>query len=327
MRTVRRTNILSKKLKAMRARVRSDNGYMSFGMLYFGASTTGRFSGADGVNMQNLPSSAMFGVNFRDLIEAPPGYVFVNVDSSQIEPRCLGWLTNNTVLLDSIRGGAAIYEAHARASMGWKGGALKSEDPDLYKLAKARVLALGYGAGAEKFIAMANTMCGLVVTPREAEHIVADFRKTSPEICGKGGIWDSLESGMVRSARLKETFEVELPTGRMMRYFRPSNMGGLSAETAFQGGMTRRRWWGGSLTENITQATAREVFVDKILDVEDAGYPVLFHVHDELTALVEEDKADEALRDILQIMCATPDFMPGLPLGAEGGIFKTYPGK
>ena len=172
---------------------------------------------------------------------------------------------------------------------------------------------------------MAKNMCGLELTPLEAERAVEDFRVSSPEICGRKGIWHSLESGMVQSARRKEDYLVEMPSGRVLRYFRPSNMGGLSAETAFKGGMTRRRWWGGSLTENLTQATARDVFANMVLRVEEAGYPVLFHVHDELTALVAEHEAEEALKTILHIMRTPPDFMPDLPLDAEGGIFDSYP--
>ena len=325
MRTVRRTNTLLKKLMAMRNRLRTDNGNMNFGMLYFGATTTGRFSGSDGVNVQNLPGSLMFGVNVREMFRAPPGFKFVNADLSQIEPRCLAWLTGNTTMLSALRSGIAIYEAHARASMGWTGGKLKNEDKELYALAKARVLALGYGAGAEKFQIMAKNMCGLELTPREAERAVGDFRVSSPEICGHGGIWQSLEKGMIQSARRKEDYSVELPSGRILRYFRPSNMSGLSAETAFKGGMTRRKWWGGSLTENLTQATARDVSANMVLRVEEAGYPVLFHVHDELTALVAEHEAEEALKTILHIMRTPPDFMPDLPLDAEGGIFDSYP--
>jgi DNA polymerase len=62
-----------------------------------------------------------------------------------------------------------------------------------------------------------------------------------------------------------------------------------------------------------------------LVKVEEAGYPVLFHVHDELTALVTESEAEEALKTILQIMRTPPDFMPDLPLDAEGGIFDSYP--
>jgi hypothetical protein len=71
------------------------------------------------------------------------GCVFVICDLSQIEPRCLAYLSGNWALLERIAGGESIYEAHARATMRWTGGPLKKENPDLYALAKARCIAEG----------------------------------------------------------------------------------------------------------------------------------------------------------------------------------------
>jgi DNA polymerase len=131
---------------------------------------------------------------------------------------------------------------------------------------------------------------------------------------------------MERSARAKENYMIELPSGRKLRYFRPSVVAGLTAETNNGRGITRRKWWGGSLAENLTQATARDVFSTAILRIEEElGLPVLFHVHDEITCLVKEEDAESALKDVLRIMCTPPDFMPDLPLNAEGHIVDSYP--
>ena len=326
MREYRRTNTLLERLKAMRARVTPTRD-MNYGLLYFGASVTGRWSGADGVNVQNLPSKPMFGVDFRSLLKAPPGYVFINADLSQIEPRCLAWLVGNEELLQKLRDGMAIYEAHARTSMGWTGGKLKNEDSHLYALAKARVLSLGYGAAAGKFVVMAANY-GITLTHEEAESVVGAFRASEPLICGRNGIWNDLQKGMTAAAAKREDYHVELPSGRLLRYMRPSRLGGLSAETVSGRGIVRKKWWGGSLTENLTQAAARDVFASFIPVIEyELGLPILFHVHDELTCLVKEDKAEDALRDLLQVMRTPPSFMPGLPLDAEGKIVTTYPNK
>jgi hypothetical protein len=327
MRTFRRTNTLLEKLRSMRARVKAGTTDMSFDLLYFGAVTTGRWSGSGGVNMQNLPAKPMFGVDFRSLIKAPPGHKFLNVDLSQIEPRCLAWLVGDEAMLEGIRAGMAIYEVHARNTMGWKGGKLKNEDPSKYALAKARVLSLGYGAGAEKFVGMAATY-GVKLDLSEAADVVQGFRTASPLVCGRDGLWNQLQRGMERSAREKTTYIVELPSGRKLRYFRPSMTGGLTAETnSGRNGLLRRKWWGGSLVENLVQATARDVFAPKLLEIESLGLPVLFHVHDELTCLVKEEYAEEGLREILRILRKEPEFMPGLPLDAEGHVVDTYPNK
>lgn len=248
MRTFRRSNTLLERLKAMKARVKPD-GNMNFGLLYFGATTTGRWSGAEGVNVQNLPAKPMFGVNFRGLLKAPPGYKFINADLSQIEPRCLAWIVQDEAMLTGLRAGMAIYEVHARATMGWTGGKLKDADKDKYALAKARVLSLGYGAGAEKFILMAANY-GVTLNFEEADSVVKGFRAASPLVCGRNGLWNQLQVGMERSARSKENYMIELPSGRKLRYFRPSVVAGLTAETNNGRGITRRKWWGGSLTEN-----------------------------------------------------------------------------
>lgn len=151
-------------LETIKLRLRPD-GTMPFSLLYFGAHT-GRWAGGGGLNMQNLNKDPLFvgydatlpgGFLIRDLFIAREGKKFIIADLSQIEPRCLNWIIGNEPLLERIRNGEAIYEAHARLSMGWTGGKLKKENPKLYALAKAQVLALGYGAGWEKFITMALT--------------------------------------------------------------------------------------------------------------------------------------------------------------------------
>lgn len=181
MRTWRRCNALLKKLETMHVRTRPD-GRMSFELLYAGTHTL-RDAGSGKWNCQNLHKGELFGVNVRELIEAPPGRTFVISDLSQIEPRTAAVLAGDTAFLDLLATGMHPYEAHARASMGWTGGELKSENPTIYGLAKARVLALGYGAGWHKFITMARdkvspaeyqTIFGAPVTPDQV-HRFRDY--------------------------------------------------------------------------------------------------------------------------------------------------------
>lgn len=153
LKDLRRAKKMLATLETIKLRLRPDDT-MPFSLLYFGAHT-GRWAGTGGLNMQNLNKDSLFGFTIRDLFIARPGKKFVIADLSQIEPRCLNWVIGNEPLLERIRAGEPIYEAHARLAMGWTGGRLKKENPKLYALAKAQVLALGYGAGWEKFITMA----------------------------------------------------------------------------------------------------------------------------------------------------------------------------
>ncbi len=160
-----------------RVKDRLIDGVMPYGLKYFGADATGRWSGDAGFNTQNMPRNETFGVDIRSFFVPREGKKFVIADLSQIEPRCLAALTGDWDFLDQLASGMSPYEAHARNTMGWTGGLLKKENPKLYTLAKARVLSLGYGASWQSFIRSA-AMYGaseILRTPVEPDQ-VSDFR-------------------------------------------------------------------------------------------------------------------------------------------------------
>jgi DNA polymerase I-like protein with 3'-5' exonuclease and polymerase domains len=82
----------------------SGRGTMPVPLKYYGAHT-GRWSGADGLNMQNLNR----GSPLRKCLTAPDGYVLVVVDSSQIEARVLAWLAGQDDLLAQFAAGEDVY--------------------------------------------------------------------------------------------------------------------------------------------------------------------------------------------------------------------------
>lgn len=311
MRTWRKSNTILKRLETMDRRV-DVNGCMTFGMKYFGAHT-GRWSGDEGVNMTNPPRDEHFGINVRKLIVAPKGFKFVIVDLAQIEPRCLAWLCGDEALLQMVRDGFPIYEVHARKTMGWNGGKLKAEDPAKYALAKARVLSLGYGAGAAKFVIMAKNYCDIDLPLAEAEMHVAQFRMSNPKITK---LWNQLDIAFKRAGLIRKgepnIFHLELPSGRVMRYLNVSLANGARAQTTMGGIM--KKAWGGLLTENLTQATAREVFVHGLSALHAAKIHVPFHLYDEYVCQVPTnfDK-----REIVERVTRCPSWIEGLPLEAE----------
>lgn len=315
MRDWRKTNTLLKKLETLRRRVRPD-GSFAFGLKYFGAHT-GRWSGESGFNVQNLPRDTAYGVDLRSCFVARPGHTFVTCDLSQIEPRVLAWLAGDKVMLDSIRNGMAIYEAHARNTMRWTGGRLKDENKKLYALAKARLLGLGYGCGPGKFILVAKILAGLDLSAEEAERTVKEFRASNPRIMA---LWKLLDNRL-RSSR-GGTLEMELPNGRTLRQYQV-----IARDNSYWTINTikgnHRKTWGGSLAENITQATARDVFGEGLLRVE-RKFPVVLHVHDEVVCEVPVADAESAKNEILSLMSQTPEWLPGCPIAAEATINPVY---
>jgi len=318
MREHRKANKHLKTTKTMLTRTRPD-GRMGYDLKYFGA-TTGRDSGSGGWNAQNLPRDVVAGVNIRSLIEAPEGKTLVVCDLSQIEARCILYLAKDQATLDVLRTGVDVYEAHARATMGYTDPQpLKDVDKALRQLAKARVLGLGFGCGAKKFQLVAKMMAGLEISEDEAERIVADYRASNPKIVT---LWRKLENklGESRGSHL----EVELPNLRRLIYRDVQGGFDSSGTVPRNGKMMRCKLYGGLLAENLTQAFARDIFMDRVVALSDKGYEVIMRVHDEVVCLVDEDKAEEARKDVETIMSTPPEWCKNLPMGAEATIMKYY---
>lgn len=315
----RKANKHLKTIQTMLSRTRP-NGRMGYDLKYFGA-TTGRDSGSGGWNAQNLPRDIVSGVDIRSMIEAPEGKMLVVCDLAQIEARCILWLAGDHATLDLLRTGVDVYEAHARATMGYTDlRPLKDVDKSMRQLAKARVLGLGFGCGAKKFQVVAKMMAGLDIEPAEAERIVADYRESNPRIVT---LWRKLQSALEKSAGA--TLNVRLPQGRELVYREiKGERGEFSGVIPRNGKMMRSKLYGGLLAENLTQAFARDIFMDRVSEIERKGYEVIMRIHDEVVCLVDEDNAAAALKDIESIMATAPAWCADLPVGAEANLTKSY---
>jgi hypothetical protein len=385
----RSINKLYKTFITVKERLR-DDGTMPFSLKYFGAHT-GRWSGDAKVNMQNMRKKPMlcneFGlletndkrsdsaidthsetgvwpewvkssIDFRALITPRPGKFLITSDLSQVEPRVLAWCAGDFEFLEIVRRGISVYQAHAEATMGWPKGVPMDKKSEQYKLAKARILALGYGAGWEKFIAMAWTLARLDITKDDPEwievpdpvtgevkkisgygstskKIVEQFRADNPRIAARydapaPGLWHQLDDAFKRS--IGSDFTLRLPSGRAMRYEKvrcdvriekDKETGKPRRKSVFTANSDGRRksFYGGKLVENLVQATARDVFAEHMLRVQDRGWTVLFHVHDELIVEVDETVTVE---DIEREMSYCPEWLSGCPLAAEAHKVERY---
>jgi DNA polymerase I-like protein with 3'-5' exonuclease and polymerase domains len=326
VRDFRKANKHTKTVEAMRKRLKPGSVWMPYDMKYFGA-LTGRDSGSGGWNAQNLPKGHVAGVDIRNLIEAPPGKAFVIADLAQIEARCICYLAGDQKSLELMAGGADVYEAHARATMGYTDPRpLKEVNNKMRQLAKARVLGLGYGCGAEKFRYVAKIMAGLDISAEEALEIVQSYRKTNPLITG---LWWKLDKAMKAAVNEKnQTFELTLPSGRTLTYREVTTSGEGRGDYRCKiprgGTMAPTKLYGGLLAENATQAFARDVFMDRCIALHEAGADIIMRVHDEVVILCEERLSENYKTDVEAILSTPPDWCPTLPLGAEALISKFY---
>lgn len=372
----RSINKLYKTFLTMKARIRAD-GTLPFGMKYFGAHT-GRWAGDSQVNMQNQrkrpvvcnehglmelddkridaglsepvpPAWMRYIIDFRSLIVPRPGKKMIVSDLSQIEPRVLAWLTGNWDFLKRVAAGDSPYVAHARASMGFTGDKM-DKNSDLYKLAKARILGLGYQCGWSKFITMAQDLAGYDVTKDDPEwieeeqpftgkikkvsgygfnskRIVQEFRDQNPKITD---LWKQLGSAFKSS--VGGDFTMTLPNGRKMRYEKvrasvriekdpetgkPKRVNVFTANTDGR----HHAFYGGKLTENLTQAVARDVFGEQVARMVKGGWDCLFTVHDE--AVMEVDQSVTA-KEVEREMSYCPEWLKGCPISAEAKEVSHY---
>jgi len=324
---VQRYRSVNRALKVLEAiQTRTHGGRVRYGLKYFGANHTGRWSGDSGLNCQNLPRDPLEGVNIRECFVASEGHKLFIADYSQIEARVSLWLCGDHGQLELVRNGMCVYEAHARKTMGYDlpiplKQAAKDDKSyyDLRQYAKARTLGLGFGLGASRFQSYAKTIAGLDLTAEESEQTVAQFRSSNPKVVG---MWNNLGRGLsVASREASRTFELELPSGRTIHYWDVvQTRDGMFARR--ERGGERVKMFGGKLFENLVQATAREVFALAIQRIEQAGVPVIMHTHDEIICEIPEDMDGAAV--IPPLMVETPPWAAGLPIGVEHMTSKRY---
>ena len=95
----------------------------------------------------------------------------------------------------------------------------------------------------------------------------------------------------------------------------------------------RKRFHGGFVVENYTQALCRVIVSDAMHELtwkrQRAGlepYKIAQTEHDAISCVIEEERAGECLNDLMRAISTPPAWAKGLPLAAEGGIYDTMGG-
>ena len=248
------------------------------------------------------------------------------VDYSAIEARVIAWLAGEQWVLDAFRKGRDIYVETA-ARMSTPGNTLTRSQ------GKVAVLALGYNGGINSLRAM-----GGEGTDDELRFLVQAYRRQNPKIVQ---LWNRLgeafqyggSAGLLTVEARSADRLIWLPSGRAIVYhdvrlgerirFEDENGKWVTkVSDTFASPRTygvRVPTYGGRLSENVTQAVARDLLAAALVRLDKAGYPVVGHVHDEI--LVENVQDVEAVR---QIMCDSPSWAAGLPVGGEGFVCRRY---
>ena len=122
---------------------------------------------------------------------------------------------------------------------------------------------------------------------------------------------------------------VQLLSGRKLCYHQPRLLPGVTPwgkpvlKLSYMGRESyavpwcRQNTYGGKLTENIVQATARDILTFAMKGLERAGYAVVLHVHDEVVS--EVMKGTGSVEEFESIMGTLPQWCADWPIRASGG--------
>ena len=280
----------------------------------------------------NVPD--VLGQLTRTALIAKPGHTFLVADYAAIEARVIAWMAGEKWRMDVFANGGDIY--CSSASQMFKVPVEKHGiNGHLRQKGKIAELACGYGGGVAALKAFGADKMGL--TEAEMQQIVTQWRQASPTI---PKFWRDAENAATRALlHPGSTFSLpcgvkyrkdadalrgQLPSGRVLSYW------GARIENnsiCFMGqNQTTRKWektetWGGKLVENIVQAVARDCLAVALIRLDEAGYKVTFHVHDEIIAEAPEGSR---WQDMAEIMGRPLDWAPGLLLRGDGYATRFY---
>lgn len=275
----------------------------------------------------------------RTAFIAKPGYTFLVCDFSAIEARIIAWLAGEHWRLDVFRTHGKIYEASASMMFHVPVEKITKTDPRRQK-GKIAELALGYQGGVGAMKTMGGEGMGL--SEAEMQEIVAHWRKANPAIVR---LWADIENcakATITSGQLTEChglhfyksmglLMIRLPSGRSLSYPKSTigtNRFGNESITYEGLNQTTKQWgkqetYGGKLVENIVQAIARDCLAETIIRLERGGFPIVFHVHDEVIVEARTD-GSQILEEVENVFKRPIPWAEGLPLKGTGYITNYY---
>ena len=309
----------------------SKRGLLPVPVRYY-AAHTGRWGGADKINLQNLPSRGPNGKKLKKSMIAPDGYVLIDCDSSQIEARVLAWLAGQGDLTEAFRVGDDVYKKMAMSIYGVN----REEDvtKDQRFVGKTTILGAGYGMGAVRFKEQLQSF-GFDMELDEARRVIDVYREANFKITT---LWrdagymlenmargDSVQFGLDGVVAVDATKKaIMLPSGLLMRYDElAGEQGERGVEYTYKVRRGRNRIYGGKVIENVCQAVARCIIGEQMLKIA-KRYRVVLTVHDSVVCCVPEEEVAEAQEYIESCMRWTPHWAAGMPVNCESGIGKSY---
>jgi DNA polymerase I-like protein with 3'-5' exonuclease and polymerase domains len=293
--------------------------------LKYSYARTKRSSGGDGINLQNLPARG--GTELKACIEAPPGYVLIDCDSSNIEARVLAWLAGENDLVQDFANKVDVYCKMATKIYGRE---ITKADKRERFVGKTVTLGCGFGTGAERLRSTLKTADSpMELELSECQRIIDIYRRTYPRI---KNLWyegeqciEAMHANKTRWFGKQGVVLVEgqkgikLPSGLYISYpqlHKRKDPNSYDDQWVYKDDTGLVHIYGAKKVENGVQALARIIVMSQLVRIS-KKLRVALTVHDSIIALAREDERDEARAYVESCMRWVPAWADGLPINCE----------
>lgn len=277
----------------------------------------------------------------RGMIIPPRDSVLMVGDFSAIEARVLFWMADHKKGVELYRNGIDAYKDMASFIYHKPYDQISKKER---QLGKALILACGFGQGAAKFLeTCAKEPYNLKLSNDQAQEAVDAYRTKHKPV---KDFWYAVDKaakqainspgqvyhvGKISCSKRGDFLFIKLPSGRKLSYFKPfirtveKDWGDTEQITFWGVDQETKKWglvdtYGAKLVENITQATARDMMANAMLNVDKAGYAITMLVHDEIVAETMTGNVEE----FKKLMETKADWMGDCPIGVEAENMLRY---
>ena len=309
-----------------------NRGRLPIPLKYYGAHT-GRWSGLDAVNFQNLPSRDKAKKSLKNSIVAPDDHYVINCDSSQIEARVLAWLAGQDDVVEAFAQKRDIYCEDATKAFGRK---ITKADVMERFVGKTMRLGLGYGTG---YLKLFSTLIlgGADITEEKCQELVTNWRTNNDKIVDLWAEADRTLSALLswpveedgtpienfalgNKCLMVERGGIRLPNRLFIQY---PDIAIDKGKVTYKSRKGQINIWGGVVVENVVQALARIIVGEQMLKIQER-YPVALTVHDAAVVVVKKAELTEALAFVTETMSTPPSWAAGLPVACEAKYGVSY---
>lgn len=276
------------------------------------------------------------------------GCKFIASDFTAIEAVVLSHLAGEKWRLDVFKNKGDIYIASVSKMFGIPATSIDKntkEGKALRQKGKVAELALGYQGGVNALITMGALAKGSGLVESDLQGLVNAWRNANPNI---KKFWYEMQDCMIKAckgeavrhirtgtafrlSKSRDFLLVTLPSGRQLSYFKPQISEGAYGDIVSYLGVDKNTnvWkrlptYGGKIVENIVQAVSRDCLAVAMVRLEQAGYKIVMHIHDEVVIDCPNIDIDKHVERVNSIMAQPIDWLPNIPLSAASSIFDYY---